>query len=80
MYASGILYTVTTATSVGDPQLSFIGSMGFMDSVGFGWDADDALQNMGVDRVTQYGVHVDKDWGITYETRSHWLLPVAQCN
>lgn len=80
MHAVGILYTVTVATATSPAALSYIGGVDFMDSVGFGWDVDDALQNMGVDRVTQYGVHIEKDWGLTYETRSHWLLPVAQCN
>lgn len=80
MHAEGILYTVTIATSTSGAELSFIGDVGLMDSVGFGYDVDNALNNMGVDRVTQYGVHIEKSWGLTYETRSHWLLPITQCN
>lgn len=80
MNAVDILYTVTTAAPDSPTVLSFIGDSAFMDSVGFGWDIDEALQNMDVASVTDHGVCIVEDWGMTYETRSHWLLQMAQCN
>ena len=76
MNFAGILYTVVLTGTDGVRELDFIGDMDLMCSIGFEWGADNALQNMECDRVTQYGVHVEPNYGVTYETRSHWLLPV----
>jgi hypothetical protein len=77
MNYAGVLYSVVAKVDGETDQLSFLGSMAFLESAGFGWDADEALQNMGVDRVTQYGSHSVTEGGITWETRVHWLLPIV---
>lgn len=79
MLAEGIIYTVVDSFG-GDAQLAFIGDMDLMFSAGFDDDADDALQNMGVESAAQYGTKSRMAYGIKWETRSHWLLPVLQCS